>query len=612
MAILLATDTVLIPVCLVVAFALQGVPQALTESGAWSSWLFLMLVVFGILVSISLGIAGTRLRDYEGSATALTAGYAVLVTGAAAMIFGTLIPTGTYVVFGMAFFMASFLSRIFMREVLIALYRSAEAAVPVIIYGAGTTGLQIAAALRRDDTITPVAFVDDNAALHGKTVTGLRVYSPLKLVEVAARHSARRVILAMPTLSVPKRVEIARRLRDTGLDVQAVPSFAQLVGEDVSVDQLLPVDPRDLLQREHLSYDQGRLTDSYTGRSVLVSGAGGSIGSELSRQVLACKPRRLVLFELSEHALFQVERDLQPIVEDTGIEIVPILGSVTDPRLVRSVIRDHEVEVILHAAAYKHVPLVESNVISGLANNVLGTHTLAREALAAGVERFILISSDKAIKPTSVMGATKRLAELIVQDLAARSNVTRFAAVRFGNVLGSSGSVIPVFREQISVGGPVTLTDENATRYFMTVEEAVRLVLVAGAYAAGREIFVLDMGEPLRIRDLARKMIAAAGYTVRDAETPEGDIEIKVIGLREGERVHEERMTNDAVPSGAHPAILKVEAPALSEIELAGLIRAIRGAVTSGGNAEAREIIERFVSDYRQLPPAPAKPAAQR
>jgi FlaA1/EpsC-like NDP-sugar epimerase len=554
-----------------------------------------LLLAAGAAASVALGVAQTRLRDYDLPAVLGTAMLALLLAGTMRLVYGPALPPGAVAMFGMSFFAASVLSRIMMREALVRLYRAAQRARPVIIYGAGTTGLRIAAALRSDDAIKPVAFVDDNAALHGMTMAGLRVHPPLKLAEIAARTGASAVILAMPSLAARKRAEISRRLARLGLEVRALPAFAQIIGKELQLDQLAPVNPTDLLSREQLRYDNRRLAESYADRAVLVTGAGGSIGSELCRQILACGPRRLILLELSEHALFQVDRELRADPAAAEVEIVPVLGTATDPRLVRSVIRGQGVEVILHAAAYKHVPLVEANAVSGLANNVLSTHVLAREALAAGVGRFILISSDKAVQPISVMGASKRLAELVVQDLAQRAPATRFAAVRFGNVLGSSGSVIPVFREQIAAGGPVTLTDPDATRYFMTVEEAVHLVLVAGAEAAGGEIFVLDMGEPVRIAALARKMIEAAGYCVRDALNPTGDIEIRVIGLRAGERTHEVRMTDGAQGTGAHPAILKVEAQVLSEIEIAGAMRAIRTVVASGDAGEAFRVIERFI-----------------
>ena len=319
------------------------------------------------------------------------------------------------------------------------------------------------------------------------------------------------------------------------------------------MDKLTPIAPQNFLSRAVHNVTLEADCDSYAGRAVLISGAGGSIGSELCRQVLACRPAKLVLYELSELALYSVHQELEQLAEGTGVDVVPVLGSVTDPRQVRKVLTDHAVQVVLHAAAYKHVPLVEANPLAGLANNVFGTQTLAREAAVLGVERFILISSDKAVRPTNVMGASKRLAELVVQDLATRYGDTIFAMVRFGNVLGSSGSVVPLFQDQISRGGPVTVTDIRVKRYFMTISEAVQLVLKAGSEARGGEVFVLDMGEPVPIMQLARQVIQRAGYTVRDAENPDGDIEIEVIGLRPGEKLEEElTLSQDLIGTRHH------------------------------------------------------------
>ena len=322
---------------------------------------------------------------------------------------------------------------------------------------------------------------------------------------------------------------------------------------------------------------------------VLISGAGGSIGSELCRQILGCKPRALVLLDLNEYALFMIDRELRALAEDTPITIVPILGSTTDARLVRSVIQDQQVQVILHAAAYKHVPMVERNPIAGVTNNVFGTLTLAQAALDLGVERFVLISSDKAVRPIGVMGATKRLSEIIVGDLARRSGGTIFAMARFGNVLGSSGSVVPIFHEQISRGGPVTVTHELVTRYFMTTQEACRLVLWAGTLAEGGEIFVLDMGKPMRILHLARQVIERSGHTVRDAQNPEGDIEIVTTGLRPGEKLHEELSISAQLERTQHPKLSRTREKVLSEFETARALQALRAAIDAG---DAKALVE--------------------
>jgi FlaA1/EpsC-like NDP-sugar epimerase len=415
----------------------------------------------------------------------------------------------------------------------------------------------------------------------------------------------------MPSVSPPKLAQIARRLQARGLDVQTVPSFSQLLGTEALVDTLTPVLPGQFLGRRPMDVALPSDSAAYQGKSVLVTGAGGSVGSELCRQLLSRAPRRIVLFDVSEIGLYSIERELSAAAEGSAVEIVPVLGSVTDARMARSVMAEHAVEVVFHAAAYKHVPLVEANPVAGVANNVLGTRILADAAHAAGVGRFILISTDKAVRPTNVMGATKRMAEIVLQDLARRSGGTVFSMVRFGNVLGSSGSVIPLFKEQIARGGPVTLTHEDVTRYFMTISEAVRLVLLAGSFddgegAGGGDVFVLDMGKPVKIRDLAIQMIEAAGYSVRDADHPDGDIEIVVTGLRKGEKLHEELLIGKGLLTTPHPKILRAREAGLSEIEVAQALRGLSAAVASGDGAAVRRIIAAHVEGFADVETPPA------
>jgi FlaA1/EpsC-like NDP-sugar epimerase len=342
---------------------------------------------------------------------------------------------------------------------------------------------------------------------------------------------------------------------------------------------------------------------AYADRNILVTGAGGTIGSELCRQLMSYRPRKIVLFEVSEVALYDVDRELRERADIGNTEIVPVLGTVTDSRAARSAMTDHGIEVVLHAAAYKHVPLVEANPIAGMSNNVLGTRTLADAADEAGVERFILISTDKAVRPTNVMGASKRLAELVIQDLAKRSRKTVFSMVRFGNVLGSSGSVVPLFKEQIAKGGPITLTHDDVTRYFMTISEAVRLVLLAGSFShsgsqSGGDVFVLDMGKPMRIRDLAEQMVQAAGYTVRDAAHPEGDIEITMIGLRPGEKLHEELLIGEGLLTTPHSKILRAREVSLSELDMAKALQSLRNAMATGDAEAARSVARAYVEGF--------------
>lgn len=372
----------------------------------------------------------------------------------------------------------------------------------------------------------------------------------------------------------------------------------------------LPVAADRLLGRRALSEALGDDRTPYAGRTVMITGAGGSIGAELCRQILACRPATLVLFEMSEVALYTVDMALRSEAARQGTELVAVLGSVADPAQVARVFTAHDIAVVIHAAAYKHVPLVEINPLSGIANNGLGTHVLARAAQAAGVGRFLLVSSDKAVRPTNVMGASKRLAELVVQDFAGRGGRTVFGIVRFGNVLASSGSVVHRFREQIRTGGPVTVTDPRVTRYFMTVQEAVRLVLRAGAMAQGGEVYVLDMGRPVPIVTLARQMIEAAGHRVRAAQTVESGIEIVFTGLRPGEKLIEELSLSGSYKATAHPKIFAAQEPGLSEIEVAALLRSLTRAVAASDVAGALAILVRWIEGYGAASPEEAATGA--
>lgn len=610
--VLLAIDALVAPLALLLS---ATVVYSTVMSGPLLGrlgWLFVVAVVAGVLWSAALGMHKVKLNAYESLAILRTGIVALLVTLTFALVVrlvGPFYPTQGVVLFGTLFFLLSVAARVAMLHLLLWILRLGNPKKRVLIYGAGNTGVQLHAALRAHNSIQAVAFVDDNPGLHGMSIAGLRIWSSDRIEHLARDLEIDRVILAMPSVSAPKLAQIARRLQAMGLTVMSVPSFAQLIGEEALVDTLTPVVPGRFLGRRQVDEALVPGAEAYADRVVLVSGAGGSVGSELCRQILPMRPRKLVLFEVSEVALYNVDRELRDLAYATGIEIVPVLGSTTDSRLSRMVMKDHGIEVVLHAAAYKHVPLVESNPIAGLANNVLGTRTLADAAHEAGVLRFVLISTDKAVRPTNVMGASKRLAELVIQDLAKRSRGTVFSMVRFGNVLGSSGSVIPLFKEQIERGGPVTLTHEDVTRFFMTINEAARLVLLAGSFSdpgrsCGGEVYVLDMGKPVRIRDLAEQMIEAAGYTVRDEVNPEGDIEITVIGLRPGEKLHEELLIGEGLLTTPHPKILRAEEGGLSELQMASALRALRAAVAAGDTQAARDVIDDYVEGFRQATPA--------
>ncbi|MFV0245552.1 MAG: polysaccharide biosynthesis protein [Qingshengfaniella sp.] len=601
--IMLAVDVCLVPVALYLALAAHSSSLDLTPTIRADWELMPILMGLGLMLSYTLGLQRIQLNDYEAAGLPSGALYsAVLAVAGAGLnkLADGILPWSAFFTFGLILFFGLLAARMVMRSLLLQIYHSQNPRTAVVIYGAGRTGMQLASALRHDPRIVPVGFVDDNPALRRLTVVGLPVMSPAKLEDMIRKRHIQRVLLAMPSLTAPQKLRISRRLAPLGVDVQALPSFAQLVGEEELVGKLSSVNPIDFLPRLPFEDDLAAAMPTFEGRSVMVTGAGGSIGSELCRQILACRPSRLVLLENSELALYNIDNELAALSSE--ITVHAVLGSVCDARLCRQTMADHKVEVVLHAAAFKHVPLVEANPLSGLDNNVFGTKVLADAARDAGVGRFMLISTDKAVRPANVMGASKRLAEMIVQDMASRPSETLFSMVRFGNVLGSSGSVIPLFEQQIANGGPVTLTHADVTRYFMTIPEAARLVLMSCNLARGGDVFVLDMGQPVPIRKLAVQMIEAAGYTVRDATTPEGDIEIHITGLRLGEKLHEELLIGEERLTTPHPKITRGMEKGLSEIEVANALRDLRGAIDTGDVGAARAVLVRWV-EGAMVPP---------
>ncbi len=469
----------------------------------------------------------------------------------------------------------------------------------VLIYGAGDAGRQLAESLRRGRELFPAGFLDDDPNLHGKDVGGLRVYPPEHLPTLLERFDIHDVIVTLPSASSARRREVVAFLKQYPVRVRILPALTDIANGRHLVNMVREVDVGDLLGRDSVAADPTLLGCCITGKAVLVTGAGGSIGSELCRQIAALQPGSLVLLDASEHALYQIHRLLQSVL---GCELVPCLGSVGDAGLVSRLLAEHRIATVYHAAAYKHVPMVEANVLEGARNNVLGTLTLANAAFDAGVETFVLISTDKAVRPTNIMGASKRWAELVVQgcarQAAARATGQRFCAVRFGNVLGSSGSVIPLFKEQIAQGGPVTVTDAEVTRYFMSIHEAVQLVIQTGSLASGGEVFLLDMGEPVRILDLARNMIRLAGYTVCDEANPQGDIEIAIVGLRPGEKLYEELLISSTnAVSTAHPKIMKANEPSLDADSLSEQLQQLRKALVDCDEPTVRRLLMALAAD---------------
>lgn len=606
-ATIVVLDIALLPLAMVLGLALQQnrFPPAEGIKDLWMGFIILMTIAG--LLSVVLGIHKVQLKAYETRALGMTAAHVLVIAIAAAIIDGLSgreSPISTAIIFGFVYFGLCAASRYTLLKVLRWVYDKAEDQVRVVIYGAGRMGKQLAAALKTDDTIVPLAFVDDSKNLHSTIVQGLTVYSPASLSTLVADKKVDRVLLAMPSQTRGRLAQISTKLEGMGLTVESLPSFSQLAGNGAKlVEQLRPVSPGQFLGRPPLDSELPGGSEIYAGRTILVTGAGGSIGSELSKQLVLCQPLKLVLMEISELALYNISNELANLAVKHDVELVPCLGSVTDAPNVRKILSQNAVDIVVHAAAYKHVPIVERDPVPGFANNVLGTHTLAIAAAEAKVSRFILISTDKAVRPKNMMGASKRLAEMVIQDLAKRAvpgaGDTIFSMVRFGNVIGSSGSVIPLFEEQIARGGPVTVTHPDVTRFFMTIAEAARLVLVAGSLAKGGDLFVLDMGEPIRIFDLAQQMITAAGYELRTNENPGGDIEIVLTGLRPGEKLFEELLIGEGQTSTPHPKILQAREAHLSEIEVAACIKAIRVAVAEADDIAIRKIVNRWVESSK-------------
>ncbi len=473
----------------------------------------------------------------------------------------------------------------------------------IAIYGAGSAGALLVSSLRYSQEFQPVVIVDDDIQMSGKRLGGLEVYDAADIEKVINEHDIARVLLAMPATSRRRRRQVLERLSEYSVHVQTIPGISEIVSGRAKVDDISDVDIGDLLGRDSVPPDPRLLCGSTTGKAVLVTGAGGSIGSELCRQILALKPSILVLFDIAEEALYNISRELDKRQRDDGtsVEVVSLLGSVCDEPRVREIIKNFEVQTIYHAAAYKHVPIVEHNLFAGIQNNVFGTLHTAHAALNCGIETFVLISTDKAVNPTNIMGATKRVAELILQAYSSRSPKTKFCMVRFGNVLGSSGSVVPLFREQIRSGGPVTVTHRDIIRYFMTIPEAAQLVIQASALAKGGEVLVLDMGKPVKIKDLAQRMISLMGLTVRSEDNPDGDIAIEYIGLRPAEKLFEELLIGSKVEGTEHPRIMTADEDSLPYDELSIFIEQLKKAATDLDYETARQLLIDLVKEYAPL-----------
>ncbi|HWU61086.1 MAG TPA: nucleoside-diphosphate sugar epimerase/dehydratase [Ensifer sp.] len=467
-----------------------------------------------------------------------------------------------------------------------------------LIYGANQAGHELALALANSPQMNVVGFLDEDRSLHKRSLNGLPVYDPADLGSLLETRKIAHVLLAMPHASRRRRNEILEQLRIHQVSVRTLPSLTDLAQGRVTVSDLRELDIDDLLGREQVSPNVELLEKNILNKVVLVTGAGGSIGSELCRQISSIGPRKLLLLEQNEFALYAIHQELEQKFSERGAQILPLLASVTDTRRVQQIIQTWQPDTVYHAAAYKHVPLVEHNPVEGIRNNVFGTLHVARAAAAAEVADFVLVSTDKAVRPTNIMGASKRIAEMVLQAMANDSATTKFSMVRFGNVLGSSGSVVPKFKQQIQEGGPITLTHPEITRYFMTIPEASQLVIQAGAMSSGGDVFVLDMGEPVRIIDLARRLIDLSGLTVRDTETPEGEIEIKITGLRPGEKLYEELLIGDNPEATPHPRIMKAHEHFLPWAVLLPKLEQIEKLLDDNDVAAIRSAVKELVPGY--------------
>ncbi|WP_298142947.1 nucleoside-diphosphate sugar epimerase/dehydratase [uncultured Acinetobacter sp.] len=536
---LILLDLAIFPVLIWLCYALRAFnlgAEVVPNLALGSGW------VSGLAVS-ALAICGIYrfiVRSFNEAfitRLALATGLAVISLFVLAYLSHAFIPTSIPLMFGFMMFAWIWLSRGVIRFLVRAYTHSNTLRKRVAIYGAGYAGQQVAATLQRSDEHTAVFFLDDNPSLARQMIGGLRVYAPKDALAQFEKQNIDEILIALPSVSRVRKSEIVKFLEPAHIKITEIPGLTKLVDGEIRISDIQEVDIIDLLGRDPVPPVQHLLTKNIKNKVVMVTGAGGSIGSELCRQIIKNQPKQLIIYELTEFALYSIDKELGL---NTQIEIIPVLGSVLEQAKLERVIEQYAVQTVYHAAAYKHVPLVECNPIAGLQNNSVGTAFSVNAAVKKGVETFVLISTDKAVRPTNVMGASKRMAELYCQAMAAAQQKTQISIVRFGNVLGSSGSVVPLFKQQIAKGGPITVTHPDVTRYFMTIPEASQLVIQAGALGTGGDVFLLDMGEPVRIQDLARQMIALSGLKVREEGSMSGDIAIEYSGLRPGEKLYEE------------------------------------------------------------------------
>lgn len=599
--IMLISDLILIPLALWSAIALRLGTVAVPLDNI--RWIFFVLPLFTIPIFIKLGLYRAVIRYFDEKilfTIILGMTLSVFILTTIIVMTQTLgIPRSSIVIYWVICVMYITLSRYLARGIIRQMERQSNGRKQkVAIYGAGRAGLQTALAMFSSTEYNPVLFFDDSPELQGTSIAGIRVYNPAKAIEMMEANDCYQLLMAIPSAGIMKRQAIIKQFEQKNIQLKIIPGLNAIVDGKVRIETIREVGVEDLLGRDAVPADETLIESSVADKVVMVTGAGGSIGSELCRQILRRKPKTLIILEQSEYSLYSIEREFKSQL--TGAEIIPILCDVLRTDEVKTVINKYQVDSIYHAAAYKHVPLVESNIVSGITNNVFGTLSVLKALQDTTVKKFILISTDKAVRPTNIMGATKRIAEMLVQCYASKSKGTVYSMVRFGNVLGSSGSVIPLFKEQIKKGGPITVTHPDITRYFMTIPEAAELVLQAGAMATGGELFVLDMGEPVKITELAKNMIRLSGFTVRDQDNVDGDIEIKFVGLRPGEKLYEELLIANISSVTEHPRIMKATEEGLETNELIGLIEQMKMCCDQSNDVRAKELIQKMVINYSE------------
>lgn len=617
-ALLISNDFLLLSFALWAAYSLR-LNTLYVPPDQITAFLFLLAPAIGIVTFYYRGLYQLVTRYFQQEAAGriyITIFLAVLVWGLILFLIGLPgVPRSVVIIYG--FFAAGLtrLSRHFAGWLLASVPNVTLASIDprkkVLIYGAGTAGLELLRALNESKEYRPIAFVDENASLWGQRIYKLKVYRPKKIAKLISRDGVKEIFLAIASASRQQRRSVIRSLEDYPVTVKTLPALEDIASGKVEVSDLRPIDVEDLLGRDPVPPDTKLLGQHISGKNVMITGAGGSIGSELTRQIVLLSPKRLILFDMSEVALYEIEEEASHLLANLKseakaagksapkTEIAVVLGSVLDEETLSHTLTTHSVETIYHAAAYKHVPIVEQNPISGLRNNTFGTLILSQAAMDAGVERMVLISTDKAVRPTNIMGASKRLAEMVLQGISEENaSDTVFTMVRFGNVLDSSGSVVRRFRKQIRDGGPVTVTHPNIIRYFMSIPEAAELVLQAGAMATGGEVFVLDMGSPVKIDDLARTMIHLSGLEIQDDDHPDGDIPIEYIGLRQGEKLYEELLIGESTAGTKHPRIMKNSEPLLEWSKLCNELYALEQAIEDRDTDEIDSILKRTVEGY--------------